>query len=225
MNFKLLAAAAAVALAPMSAHALSLFIEDTSGVGGGDITVVDGGAGDLDSTVNGTIIFQGLVGTVDVALTSSISKDANGESFLQLNVGNLTAGTGDLIINTSDVDYAQGAAMPSAVSFLMNASDLSGGNIDGEGYVDNGNVEFGTATLVGGGTITPATIATSVMGNAQTDLEAPFSMSIFTTVHAGVTTNYDATLTATPVPVPAGILLMGTALAGFGVMRRRKKAA
>lgn len=28
-----------------------------------------------------------------------------------------------------------------------------------------------------------------------------------------------------PVPVPAGILLMGTALAGFGVMRRRKKAA
>ena len=27
------------------------------------------------------------------------------------------------------------------------------------------------------------------------------------------------------VPLPAGILLMGTALAGFGVMRRRKKAA
>jgi len=28
-----------------------------------------------------------------------------------------------------------------------------------------------------------------------------------------------------PVPLPAGILLLGTALAGFGVMRRRKQAA
>jgi len=35
----------------------------------------------------------------------------------------------------------------------------------------------------------------------------------------------DFTVTATPVPVPAGLLLMGTALAGFGVMRRRKKAS
>ena len=28
-----------------------------------------------------------------------------------------------------------------------------------------------------------------------------------------------------PVPVPAGVVLMGTALAGFGAMRRRRKAA
>ncbi|MGC3939989.1 THxN family PEP-CTERM protein [Roseobacter sp. EG26] len=35
-----------------------------------------------------------------------------------------------------------------------------------------------------------------------------------------------ATFTAvSQVPLPAGMLLMGTALAGFGVMRRRKKAA
>jgi hypothetical protein len=33
------------------------------------------------------------------------------------------------------------------------------------------------------------------------------------------------TVQLAPVPVPAGILLMGTALAGFGVMRRRKKTA
>jgi hypothetical protein len=32
-------------------------------------------------------------------------------------------------------------------------------------------------------------------------------------------------ITVEAVPVPAGILLMGTALAGFGVMRRRKQAA
>lgn len=33
----------------------------------------------------------------------------------------------------------------------------------------------------------------------------------------------DFLVSATPVPVPAGILLMGTALAGFGVMRRKAK--
>lgn len=35
----------------------------------------------------------------------------------------------------------------------------------------------------------------------------------------------DGTIRATPVPVPAGILLMGTALAGFGIMRRKAKRA
>ena len=37
--------------------------------------------------------------------------------------------------------------------------------------------------------------------------------------------NFDLRVEATPVPVPAGILLMGTALAGFGVMRRKAKKA
>lgn len=33
-----------------------------------------------------------------------------------------------------------------------------------------------------------------------------------------------AGLTTTPVPLPAGVLLMGTALMGFGVVRRRRKS-
>ena len=36
---------------------------------------------------------------------------------------------------------------------------------------------------------------------------------------------FDSLVITSPVPVPAGVLLMGTALAGFGVMRRRKKRA
>ena len=46
---------------------------------------------------------------------------------------------------------------------------------------------------------------------------------VFTTQGANATASFSSTTTA--VPLPAGILLMGTALAGFGVMRRRKKAA
>lgn len=36
--------------------------------------------------------------------------------------------------------------------------------------------------------------------------------------------DFDFTIAATPVPLPAGVLLMGTALAGFGFARRMKKA-
>ncbi len=39
----------------------------------------------------------------------------------------------------------------------------------------------------------------------------------------GLLPDIDFLVSATPVPVPAGILLMGTALAGFGVMRRKAK--
>ena len=42
----------------------------------------------------------------------------------------------------------------------------------------------------------------------------------FSTQDANVNVSFSST---TAVPVPAGILLMGTALAGFGVMQRRKK--
>lgn len=46
-------------------------------------------------------------------------------------------------------------------------------------------------------------------------------------VSTGVNAFEFANVSATPVPLPAGVLLMGTALAGFGVMRRRqnKKSA
>ena len=37
--------------------------------------------------------------------------------------------------------------------------------------------------------------------------------------------DFDIRLEASPVPLPAGVLLMGTALAGFGVARRRKSKA
>jgi len=42
--------------------------------------------------------------------------------------------------------------------------------------------------------------------------------------HAG-TDYYIGAATASPVPLPAGVLLMGTALGGLGLTRRKKKAA
>lgn len=62
-------------------------------------------------------------------------------------------------------------------------------------------------------------------GQANLFIPVTVSNPITLTFDLVGTGTFDFQLRATPVPVPAGILLMGTALAGFGVMRRRKKAA
>jgi len=36
------------------------------------------------------------------------------------------------------------------------------------------------------------------------------------------TQNFDGVVQVSSIPVPAGLVLMGTALAGFGVLRRKK---
>jgi hypothetical protein len=78
-------------------------------------------------------------------------------------------------------------------------------------------------------TITNADIDPSSTENAGTGASyvSIFSADAFDTVVFTSSSNAFelANVTVSAVPLPAGVLMMGTALAGFGVMRRRKKAA
>mmetsp|Transcript_8748 Transcript_8748/g.19436 ORF Transcript_8748/g.19436 Transcript_8748/m.19436 type:complete len:154 (+) Transcript_8748:134-595(+) len=85
----------------------------------------------------------------------------------------------------------------------------------------------GTIWEVGGFTFT----ATGFFGIDQDTFHATGDISkagfddtagllVFTT--QGINAIASFSTTTTTVPLPAGVLLMGTALAGFGVMRRRK---
>jgi hypothetical protein len=218
MNFKLLLAALAVASAPMTADALTLKLSNSSGT----LDIVDGDGNDSDADAN-HIAFTGSIAGSDIGIVATISSDASGESILSLDVIATSAGLSDLTISASDTGFGEGAGNPTTAVFTMNASRIRGGTIDGAGYVDDGNGLFATTTLVDSGTL--AVTSDDIDGSVSVALADPFSMTIVTVIKAGTTASYDATLITTPVPVPAGILLMGTALAGFGVMRRRKKVA
>ncbi len=67
---------------------------------------------------------------------------------------------------------------------------------------------------------------TPLQTSLATTFESPLNLDQYLVVtwsDAKKNAAFDIEVTA--VPLPAGILLMGTALAGFGVMRRRKQAA
>lgn len=88
----------------------------------------------------------------------------------------------------------------------------------------------GTEANLGNGAANAlASIAiTPLLTELNTTFESPDDLDQYLVVTWSKATKkaaFDIEITTTPIPVPAGILLMGTALAGLGVMRRRKKAA
>lgn len=218
-------AAAALMSAPTASNALSLSIMDTTT--NVDITIVDGGAGDLDGAANGTISATNLsVGSASISISSSFESDVNGVSTLVLNVTNAVAGASGLYINASHTGFGEGAAAPnsSALSFVMNASNLSPKSfLAGAGFVDNANVEYSTADQVGAtGIIKQTSDTVDQADNAA--LNDPFSMTLMSFISGNTVASYDATLIAA-VPLPAGGLMLLTALGGIGIARRRRKAA
>ena len=74
---------------------------------------------------------------------------------------------------------------------------------------------------VSGGDSSIGPVLSSILGSEATDTLRLTFGDVEEAVSGGLA-NIDFQVFATPVPVPAGILLMGTALAGFGVARRRK---
>ena len=92
-------------------------------------------------------------------------------------------------------------------------------------FTGGASVDWTTA-----GNVTSAAQAASSGGNLSFILGAGASDTLNLTFGIVVASNglepdLDFLVTTAPVPVPAGILLMGTALAGFGVMRRKAKKA
>lgn len=85
-----------------------------------------------------------------------------------------------------------------------------------------------TITLLGGGGVdvingTEVQGPTGILASSVEITDVLFTTVVF---DSGSSNAFEfANLTTTPVPLPAGMLLMGTALAGFAVMRRRKSKA
>ena len=215
-----LAAAAAFTMA-QSADALTLRVSDSANPLIDFVQIEDGGAGDLDGIVNGSILTGALnVGGGSLSISTAFALDGATTSTLQMTVTNAIAGLTDMWVDVWHSLFSGAAASPQAsnATFTMNASDLStGGELMGRARV--GGVFTGAKESI-------TAEGDTIFQSAAVVLDDPFQMRINTDVVAGTTATYDATLVAA-VPVPAaGFLLLG-ALGGLGIAgrRRKKKAA
>lgn len=209
------------ALAAPQAQAAFVMILDDPNDAFSSVMITDGTGGDLNG-VNGVITFSGVVGAFTVNVTTGISKPVVGPGQLNLNSINVSGSAGTLLVSISDTDFLQGSS-----NYAASYGGTTQGSVDFSFLRDLGNAAFaGNQFASGSFSASPGNFAFENDIVSNVDAGAPFSLSILAQInHAGnnQVTSFDAAIS--PVPLPASVWLLGSALAGFGVFRRKKPAA
>jgi hypothetical protein len=227
----ILGAAAAALLAASSANAAFIMtLDDSSTLGIDRIVQDDTLAGVLTSsgltTTNsdfdfgagaGAVGYGGPIGTFLINITGGLSKPIIGEpgTMLDLFSVNVSGGTGTLTIALTDTDFFRGGA-----GFLnFNIGGTTDGTISAQAYMDAGNAEFGTGTLLGSMTSAGPAFSHTSAGTTVNTTD-PYSLTLVATVtHDGFgISSFDANV----VPEPSMLALMSLGLIGLGFAGRRK---
>jgi hypothetical protein len=209
--------------------------------GAGTTIIHDGGAGDLDMTVNNQISFNYHDAFYNVIGSLAITNSPGNPSLALLDINytisaiNLLGGPNGLggagSLSASATGFTQPTTNPLTLHSGINGNGTGTGTLTMNQFADPGNAEFGTG--VAAPPLGPFNIgqaggyngSSSVLFN-QTGAYSITDVLNFNLTSGSATTGDSASL-VTPAPAPAGLLLAlaGIPALGVGAMLRRRRVA
>jgi len=230
-NFLPLAAAALVGAAVLGAptRADAAFSIRYAVDGGGFTTVADGGVGDTDGLVNGSITttVPGVGGIPTAVVTASGSTFLSPLLTLMDVQFNGVVGAHDIVVQGSLTDIATAPAPQTLTNLVTGNSLPAGATLRVETWIDDNNGLFATSgagIVVDTGSLTPPAAFTQVF-TATPPYSITSELHIVTTLPAtSVLVDSNNSITAAPAPGGLALVLAAAPTLGLGAWFRRRRA-